>query len=322
MGFFSVEGDRLVAYELTSGKQQWIVTAATSFQPAAGDGLLFLAADDAIAALRETDGTTAWRLPFSERLAAPLVWDNGWLVAANTSGTVFAFRASDGREIWRRDIGAQVHATPALAADRVYIASNDARLLALQVATGTIVWDRRLGGPAISLRALDSALFVGAADNYFYSIGTGKGEILWRWQTGGDVIGPTAVDDKRVYFVSLDNVLRGLSRRSGAQVWKRPLPMRPTSGPLLTGTTLLVSGLEPLLRTYATKDGASANTDVRADGVVAAPPAFVRVPSLPEPLLLYVTTDLAKGATVTAATHSVDPPVAATLTPLPNPIKP
>jgi len=125
-----------------------------------------------------------------------------------------------------------------------------------------------------------------------------------------------------IYKAKVDNVLRGMSRRSGAQIWKRALPMRPTSGPVLAGTTLLVSGLETSIRSYATKDGAP-GADVKADGVIAAPPAIVHVPSIPEPVLLYVANDLAKGATVIAATHSPDPAVSSNaFSPLPNPIKP
>jgi PQQ-like domain len=115
-------------------------------------------------------------------------------------------------------------------------------------------------------------------------------------------------------------VLRGLDRRSGAQLWKRALPMRPTSGPILAGTTLLISGLESTIHAFDAKDGRS-GTDVKADNVIIAPPAVVRAPSIPDPLLIYVTTDLSNAATVTASTHSLDPPVSP-LAPLPNATRP
>ena len=66
--------------------------------------------------------------------------------------------------------------------------------------------------------------------------------MVWRWKTGADVIGTPAIDAKRVYFVSLDNVLRALDRNSGSVRWQKSLPMRPASGPLLTGWTLIVTG--------------------------------------------------------------------------------
>jgi outer membrane protein assembly factor BamB len=267
--------------------------------------------------LHESDGSSAWRLPYAgPALAAPLVWDNGWLVTADTAGTVTAFRASDGHEIWRRNTGSQANAPPALAADRVYVSSADGRLIALRVDTGEPVWEHRLGGPPNDVLALDDRIYVGSNDNFFYCMDTAKGAIIWKWQTGDDVIGRPALDDKRVYFVSLDNVLRALDRKSGAQLWKRALPMRPTGGPLLAGNTLIVSGLEPTPRAYLTKDG-SPGSDLQVAGVVAAPPRIVTVPG-GLALLIFVTSDIASGATVTAMTRSMEPTVIPTLAPLPN----
>jgi outer membrane protein assembly factor BamB len=320
-GFFSIEAGRLVAYDLATGSQSWIASAAPRSQPAAGDGLIFVADAESVTALRESDGDVAWTVPFTERVTAPLVWDNGWLIATNSSGTTVAFRARDGKEIWRRDIGSPVSTAPALAADRVYVAPDDGRIVALQVTTGETVWEHRLGGAGTCVLALDDTIFVGSRDNFLYAIDARQGDILWRWRTGDDVLGPFALDQKRLYFVSLDNVLRGMDRRTGAQLWKRALPMRPTTGPILGGTALLIAGLESSLRAFDVKDGKPGN-DIRADNVLVAPPAIVHVPSLAGPLLIYVTTDVANTATVTAAVHSLDPPVAGPMAPLPNAVKP
>jgi outer membrane protein assembly factor BamB len=316
-GYFPIEGGRLVAYDLVSGSQLWMVSSSTRAEPVPGDGLLFLVEPNEISALRESDGGAAWRLPYAgPPLATPLVWDNGWLITADTVGAVTAFRAVDGHEIWRRNTGSEVHAPPALAADRVYIPTADGRLIALRVDTGDPVWEHRLGGAPNDVLALDDRIYVGSNDNFFYCLDTAKGEIIWRWQTGGDVIGRPALDDKRVYFVSLDNLLRGLDRKSGAQLWKRALPMRPTTGPLLAGNTLIVTGLEPAPRAYLAKDG-SPGSDLQVSGVVAAPPRIVTVP-IGLPLLIFVTSNIANGVTVTAMTRSMDPPVIPVLAPLPN----
>jgi outer membrane protein assembly factor BamB len=320
-GFFSIEGGRLAAYDLASGKQLWLIASAPQSRPAVSDTLLFVAEPAAIRAIRQRDGSEAWNIPFADPLAAPLVWDNGWLVATNAGGRVVAFRAADGREIWRRELGVDVHTPPALAADRVYVAPDDGRVVSLLVATGEIAWDRRLGGPATSLLALDDRIFAGSADNFFYAIGARRGEIIWRWRTGGDIVGLPALDDDRVYFVSLDNVLRALNRRTGSQLWKRALPARPTSGPVLAGTSVLVTALDPALHVFAAKDG-KPGTDLKVDGAISPPAALVDVPSLPAPLLLYVTTDLTNVSSVIAMTRSLEPANLGPLAPLPNPIKP
>lgn len=320
-GYFPIEGDRLVAYELATGQQLWIVPATIQSAPVTGDGLIFLAEPGAIAAVRESDGGVQWHLPYDERLAVPLVWDNGWLIAADTTGAVVAFRGTDGRLMWRRDIGAQVHAPPALAADRVYVSSADGRLIALRVETGAPVWEHRLGGPPNDILALDDRVYVGSNDNFFYCVGAAKGEIIWRWPTGADVIGKPAIDDRHVYFVSLDNVLRSLDRKTGAQIWKRALSMRPTAGPLVAGSAIIVTGLGPAPRAFLARDGSPA-PDLPASAGAAAPPQIVTVPTAPTPFLIFMTTDIAAGSTVAAMTRSFEPLVLPGMAPLPNPIMP
>ena len=316
--YFPIEGDLLAAYDLALGRQLWVVSARIVWEPAVGDGLLFLVESDGLAALHEANGSLAWRLPFAEPLASPLVWDNGWLIAAGASGTILAFRALDGELIWRRDVGSPVHAPPALAADRVYVPAQDGRIVALRVDTGEPVWERRLGGAPNEVLALDDRLYVGSNDNFFYCVRTSDGEVDWRWRTGGDVIGMPVVDEHRVYFASLDNVLRGLDRKSGSQRWKRALPLRPSAGPLKAADMLIVGGVAPTLRAYLMKDGAQAG-ELPTGGEMACPPRLLDIPGLPTPTLVIVTRDIAKGATVTAMTRAIEPAIAP-LAPLLNPI--
>src|SRR5262249_49389693 len=66
--FFSIDGDRLVCYELFSGTQQWIASAQPQMPPAVGDALLFVVQPAELTALKIEDGTIAWQLPFEERL--------------------------------------------------------------------------------------------------------------------------------------------------------------------------------------------------------------------------------------------------------------
>ncbi len=314
--YFPIEGDQLAAYDLISGEQEWIVRARPAHQPVAGDGLVFIDEPGLLTALRTNDGGVYWQLPFAEPLATPLVWDAGWLVAATGQGALVALRASDGHRLWRRDMGARVQARPALSAGRLYAATEDGRLTALQIETGEPVWERRLGGPASGILVLDDRLYVGSSDNFFYCLETAGGRTAWRWRTGGDVVGLPVADERSVYFVSLDNLLRAVSRKSGVQQWVRPLPLRPTRGPLKSGPTLVVSGIAPVIGAYNARDGSPAG-DIATSGEVAASPYFVA--DWPLPQLLYVTRTIARGATATLVTREIEPKVIP-LGPLPNPV--
>src|SRR5580765_4432196 len=102
--YFSIEGDRIVAYEIVPGTQTWIASARPQMEPVVGGGLLFIVEPDALTALNAADGAVAWQLPFAEKLSVRPVFDNGWLVIATEPGEILAFRASDGFLVWRRDL--------------------------------------------------------------------------------------------------------------------------------------------------------------------------------------------------------------------------
>ena len=308
-GFFPMDGERLIAYDVSDGTEIWTSPRSVSLQPAVGAGLLFLAEPAGLTALGEAEGSVEWQQPFPEALAAPLAWDNGWLIAATESGSIHAFRASDGELIWRSEVGASAKARPVLAGDRVYIAAANDRVVALRVEDGHMVWQRQLGGSPNDILALDDRLYVGSDDNYFYCIKTDTGSIDWRWPTGADVVGVPVVDDDRVYFVSKDNLLRALDRRSGNQRWKRPLPLRPLYGPIKEGTTLIVSGVAPAARAYSMRDGSPAG-EIAADGELAAPP--YQLPDAEAPTLIVVSRQFGKGVLVKALSRVSAPAPAAT----------
>ena len=317
-GYFALEGDRLAAYDIEHGTLLWLAQAHPRWPAEVGDDLVFLVEPGRLTALRDDTGAVAWRVPIPEEIAAPLVWHAGWLVATAASGTVFALRARDGGLIWRQDLGTPIHGKAALAADRVYVPLSDGRLVALRVETGEHVWERRLGGAPNEVLALDDELFAGSEDKYFYAIRASNGDVLWRWPTGGDVVGLPVVDDRRVYFVSFDNVLRGLDRKNGAQRWKSGLPLRPTRGPVALGDTILVSGVSTYSFAYFVKDGRSAGR-IESTGELATAPHVIEGTALPS--VVVVTRDLEQGTWVGLWRRGVDPDVSP-IAPLPNPIIP
>ena len=276
--YFPIEGDRLVAYTMPAGTRAWTIPARLVQPPVAGDGLVFLVDREALTAHRASDGSMAWRAPLAEALAVRPTFDNGWLIAAVASGDVLAYRARDGELIWRRHLAAPAHAPAALAGDRVYMPTSDSHIVALHVDTGEPVWERRLGGAPNEILALAERLYTGSTDNFFYCLMTEDGRIDWRWRTGGDIVGEPIADERHVYFAALDNVLRAMDLKSGAQVWMRPLPIRPITGPVRAGATILVAGQTAQLRAFNAKDG----TPVPGEPIVPgapAPPAPPRRPT-------------------------------------------
>src|SRR4029077_5563820 len=87
-------------------------------------------------------------------------------------------------------------------------------------------------------------------------------------------------------------------------------------GPRPPADAVIATGISPKVAAYGLKDGKPAG-DVPASGDVAAAPRLVGGAAGGRPLLILVTTDIAKGAVVTALTRAIDPPVVP-IVPLPN----
>ena len=275
--YVALRDGMLASVDLADGTLRWCVFQPVDWPPAAAGDLVVVARDQHVAARAASDGVPVWRLDLGSRVSAPPVWRSGWLIAGLENGEVVALRAADGGELWRRPLGAVLRAPATIAGQRLYLPLDDGRIVALRLATGDTIWTQRLGGRPRGVLALD-ALFVGSTDNFFYRLAFDDGSIEWRWRAGGDVIGAPRVDTERVYFVALDNVVRALDRRSGVQRWRRPLPLRPTDGPALVESALLVAGISPDVQLFAPDSGESAGV-YRAPAELAARPFLV--PGLP-----------------------------------------
>ena len=285
--YVPVRDGQLVAISLATGRVRWTADQPTQLPPATGDRSVFVASGESIHALDTGSGVTRWRMNLDSSISAPLFWDTGWLIAALENGDLLALRDRDGQEIWRSQLPGSVRIPPSIAGERLFVPLEDGRVVGLDLNSGEPVWEQTLGGSPARILALDD-LFVGSTDNFFYCLSQRDGSVKWRWRTGADIIGPATVDEDRVYFLSLDNVLRALDRDTGVQRWTRPMPTRAATGPLPTGSVLLVSGVSPEIRSYRLIDGEPAGI-YRAPAELAAPAHVVRHP-LPEgPRLVILT---------------------------------
>lgn len=279
----------LSAVTLVDGSIAWSVTRPTHVSPAVGDGIVVVADKEAIFGLRTADATPVWTTDVGAIVSAPLVWNNGWLVAVLQSGDLVVLRGADGFVLWRQPVSGGLEVRPSIAGNELFLPVLDGRVIAFDLETGERLWERTLGGSPQEILALDD-LFVGATDNYFYRLSRANGRMLWRWRTGGDIIGLPAVDERQVIFVSLDNILRALDRESGVQQWRRPLPGRPTGGPQLVANLALVSGVAPRVRAFDTLAGENAGV-LTGPGELAAPPHILKPPALLAPGVVVLTGD-------------------------------
>ena len=260
----------LSAIQLRDGAVAWNVDQAAAFPPAAGDGTVVVVDGAILLALRGATGQRLWSLDLGSEISAPPLRAAGWLIVPLEGGLLLALESASGHEVWRRPLGGSLRVQPSFGGSRLFVPIDDGRLAALDVTTGRLLWEQALTGRPQNVLPLD-AVFVGTTGNYLYRISPTNGRIDWRWRTGGDIVGSPVVDEERVYFVSLDNIVWALDRDSGAQQWREVLPRRPRAVPGLVDDLLLVSGVSEQLLSFKRETGDPANA-VAAPGELGAPP--------------------------------------------------
>jgi outer membrane protein assembly factor BamB len=287
--FVALRDGTLVALKIGDGSIAWTSEVATEFTPVVADELVIVAIDQRLVGLRAVDAVPLWTTELGAPISVQPLLTTGWLVVGLESGEIVVLRASDGTEFWRDQLSGLLEVQPAVGGSTLFVPVADGRIVALELVTGHRLWEYRLRGSPRQILPLD-ALFVGSTDNFMYRLSRKNGKMEWMWRTGADIVGLPAVDEHRVFFVSLDNVLRALDRDSGVQQWKRALPGRPTAGPQIVGTLALVSGVAPQLRAFDTETGAPAGV-LEAQGELAVAPDIIRPPSPLAPGLIVTTGD-------------------------------
>lgn len=293
--YLALRDGSLVAVELLTGKTVWSIEQNADQPPVAGENLVMAAAGAELTVRRAQDGRLLWTRSLASPIAGPLYFGAGWLIAATADNELVALRALDGAEVWRQRLGAALTVPPSAAGDRLYVPLDNGQVVALALDTGALVWAHALTGPPQGILPLD-ALFVGSADHHFYRLALNTGEEDWYWRAGGDIVGTPAIDAARVYFTARDNVLRALDRRDGARLWRTFLEHRPTSGPVHTGSVLIVTSVSESALFFDAETGAPAGR-YDAPAELAAPPYIIPpatdrlAPATVTPHLALATTD-------------------------------
>lgn len=254
---------------------------------AADDGRLFVPAGDAIHALRADTGAPVWIAP-AGTVTAPLLVRAGWVIAAAGS-QLSAYQAADGKALWHREL-APITVRPAVDGDVLYVSITDGRLVAMDLPNGTVRWERQLGGAPAEPLALGDRVYVGATDKHFYCLKAASGEIDWKVRVGAEVRAAAALDDERVYFASLQNVMHALDGTNGAQQWKRGLPFRPIAGPVVTGAGVTVPGTIAEVRVFDRRTGAPRGRLALGATLATAPAIFLETVETGEQLAVAAIT--------------------------------
>jgi outer membrane protein assembly factor BamB len=317
--FVALKSGMVAAHRIADGSEAWHVELRTDLPVAVEGARVFVAAGDAIQALNADDRTVLWRAP-AGALTAPLLVHEGWVLAAS-KGQLAAYRSADGSLVWRQASGVQ-RERATIEGDNLYIPLEDGRLLALALDTGRTRWAQQLDGAPTEILAFADRIYVGSADKWFYSFSAATGEVSWKFRVGAALRGRPAADSTRVYAAAIDNVVRAFDRVSGALRWHPSVPFRPSAGPTVIGSTVVVPGTSLEIRAFRAATGSPAGTITVPDPLATAP-AFGVADGVPA--MAAVTGGLANQWKLLFSEGSMQGPIApitvlpGTVVPLPAP---
>lgn len=246
-------GGALAAHGLEDGRALWKIDLAAE-QPLAADAeRIYVAAGPEIHALDPRSGSTIWRAALGGKATAAPVARGGWIIAA-AAGELLAIRAADGAIIWHKAVG-PIEFPPSIDGDRLVAPLIEGSVLALDVRTGDPAWEYLVDSAPTAPVAIGGRVYFGTLDKSFYTVNAETGRREWRWRIGAEVRGRAAVDDRRIYFAAMDNVLRAIDAGNGALRWKAGLSYRPAAGPVVIGDLVVVPGDVDVLPAYSATDG-------------------------------------------------------------------
>jgi outer membrane protein assembly factor BamB len=269
--YVPLKDGHLIAVDLDNGAVRWTVARERTFAPATGDGFVFAAADAEVVALVDGTGETAWKQSVEGTIAAPVYFDAGMLIVGKADGEVMTLRAQDGSVLWRRSLGSPMAVAPAAAGERLFVALNDHRVVALDRDSGEELWTYTADDVPTGVLALDDQIVIGTRGNRVYSLKSDAPRLRWAWKVGADVVGAAIADDKHIYFVALDNVLRAVHRGNGNLRWTAPLPSRPSGAPMRTGDVVIVPTVSAAIGAYHVDTGKPAFTITAAGELGGVP---------------------------------------------------
>jgi outer membrane protein assembly factor BamB len=195
-------------------------------------------ATGALRLLGREGGVTQWMRTLAMPLRGSLTLSNGTLFGGGSDGKAYAFDSKSGAVRWSYDYGQPFSCQPVISDGRVYLGSEDGNLLVLDESSGKLQWHYRTKGPVRGPVAFNrGVLYFGSGDGYVYAVNAANGSLLWRKRTGAGVQAVVRIGDE-LLVASLDNFVYKFSS-AGARLWKRQLPGRISSQPLMTSTDAL-----------------------------------------------------------------------------------
>jgi outer membrane protein assembly factor BamB len=258
----------ILALDPANGAVIWRqnVGAPVHAPPTVSDGRVFaITIENTLEALSADDGKRLWShhgIPETAGLlggANPAI-DGDIVIAAYSSGEVFALRVENGRVVWSDSLAetrtvnavaglADIRGRPVVDRGQVYAVSNSGRMAAIDLRTGDRAWEQQIAsshGPWV----VGEYVFVLARDNELVCLTRNEGRVRWlqplrRFENETRRSGPIfwagpVLGGNRLIVLSSKGEMLLLSPQTGAPAGQQILPATAYLGPVIADNALYV----------------------------------------------------------------------------------
>ena len=271
----ALSGDRLyvatgfaqvAALDPADGKVIWrqSVSAPVHAPPTVANGRIFaVTVENTLDVLSTEDGRKLWShtgIPETAGLlggASPAV-EGEVVIAAYSSGELFALRVDNGRAVWSENLAASrnvnaiagladIRGRPVIDRGRVFAISHSGRMAAIDLRTGDRVWEQQIGsshGPWV----VGDYVFALASDNQAVCLTRDDGKVRWlrqlsRYQDEKDKSDPIfwagpVLGGNRLIVLSSTGDLLSLSPETGEPIGQQRVSAAGYLGPVIADNAL------------------------------------------------------------------------------------
>lgn len=231
--------DHLDVFRVDTGEKEWGVPIPIAH--AACEAAFCVVADGrSVRGIDLTRRLVSWQRSLDAPLGRTPTLRSGWVILASDAGLVRALQASDGREVWTYNAGAALTGAASVNGNQVAIANTAAAVTLLDLANGKPLWTVQLEHATGAPRLGGGRVLVGTDNGQLVILDAFDGKTQFTTRTGGNVTGAPSLDEKHIYTVGLDGVLRAFDRGNGAQRWYSNLATRAADGPFVDGDLVFV----------------------------------------------------------------------------------
>jgi outer membrane protein assembly factor BamB len=239
--------------------------------PLPGSARLYVGTQDALVALRASDGAVVWSFTAKGNKQSPAVAHGVAYYATPDatykSGVVYAVNAASGALLWQRKLdGRMVHSTPAIGDGAIYV-TNERGVYALNASDGAQLWHAALDSSTnpSSPTLAGGMLYFGAgwddragatstpACLCVYALRVSDGTVAWTAPTGRIFDAPAVVDGV-VYDGDFEDGMFALRASDGKRLWSKK-GMNGSGSPVVVDGVIYVSGFDNLIHALSARDG-------------------------------------------------------------------